>query len=282
VRFEKWQALGNDYLIIESSELAFELTAPRIRRLCDHHLGVGSDGILLLSPSDGASSVASLRICNPDGSEAELSGNGARQAALYLRRRGWTEDDEFVIDTIAGPIRPQILTPTTARMDIGKASTTSPAYPSGDATGRGTLTAGGATWEFQHVSIGNPQCAIRLEDLDQLEALDLQAIGPEIERNELFPHRTNVSWFVALDPATIRTRIFERGVGETLASGTGASGAAVAHVLSGGASPVTVRLDGGELLAEVAQDLAVHLTGWAVPVYEGILAPEMIEELSGS
>jgi|SRR5437588_6609270 len=279
VRFEKWQALGNDYLIVESGDLPFELTPARIRRLCDPHLGVGSDGILLLSACEEASSPARLRIFNPDGSETELSGNGAREAVLYLRRKGWTDADEFEIETAAGPIRSQILGSTVARMALGTASTSSPAYPSGDATGRGTLTAGGIAWEFQHVSIGNPQCAIRLDDLHQLESLDLQAIGPEIEHHELFPQRTNVSWFVALGPATLRARIFERGVGETRASGTGASGAALAHVLSGGEGPVTVRLDGGELQVEVAPDLSVHLTGWAVPVYEGALAQELIGEL---
>jgi len=280
VRFEKWQALGNDYVIIESEQLPFELTPTGVRRLCERHVGIGSDGILLLSAPEQPSAVARLRIFNPDGSEAELSGNGARQAALYLRRRGWTEDDQFVIETAAGAIRPHILGPTSARMDMGQAATASPAYPSGDASGRGTLEAGGISWRFQHVSIGNPQCAIRLDDLGELEALDLEAMGPEIEHHELFPHRTNVSWFAALGRTAIRARIFERGAGVTRSSGTGASGAAVAHVLTGGQSPVTVRLDGGELQVEVAPDLTVHLTGWAVPVYAGTVAPELLDELS--
>ena len=126
---------------------------------------------------------------------------------------------------------------------------------------------------FQHVSIGNPQCAIAVASVDELDALDLAAIGPGIEHAPLFPNRTNVSWFAAArDPGVVRARIFERGAGETTASGTGASGAAVAYVLRGGDSPVTVRLDGGELEVDVGEDLHVDLTGWAVPVYAGELS----------
>jgi diaminopimelate epimerase len=130
---------------------------------------------------------------------------------------------------------------------------------------------------FQHVQIGNPQCAIRVEDPD---AIDLQAVGPRIENAPIFPNRTNVSFWTELDPHTIRARIFERGVGETLSSGTGASGAAVAHVLRGGDSPVTVRLDGGELEVDVDEALHVDLTGWAVPIYRGELSEELVNELN--
>jgi diaminopimelate epimerase len=152
-------------------------------------------------------------------------------------------------------------------------------YPGGPDDGIGRLTADGRGWSFQHVQVGNPQCAIRLGDLAGLEALDLRSIGAGIERHELFPNRTNVSWYTALDSHRIRARIFERGVGETSASGTGAIGAAVAHVLAGGASPVTVVLDGGELEVEVGEDLHVNLSGWAVPVFTGTLADDFVKEL---
>jgi diaminopimelate epimerase len=118
-----------------------------------------------------------------------------------------------------------------------------------------------------------------MEDRGSLAAVDITRIGPEIERHELFPNRTNVSWYVPVEPQRIRVRIFERGVGETSASGTGATGAAVAHVLDGGCSPVTVVLDGGELEVEVGEDLAINLTGWAVPVFSGALADDFLEEL---
>ena len=296
MRFEKWQALGNDYLILERDELPFELTPARVRRLCEGHFGVFADGVLLLSRPQDAAYVADLRIYNPDGSEAEMSGNGAREAIMYLRHRGWTEDDEFSISTAAGPIRPQITGPHTCRVDMGRASLTSKDFPGGPPDGRGELPIDNpvlATVSFQHVSIGNPQCAIHVTSLAALDALDLSVFGPQIEGHERFPNRTNVSWYTEIetpDPAVravrarIRARIFERGVGETLSSGTGATGAAVAHVLSrGGAGEqgahVTVVLDGGELVVEVGEDLRVNLTGWARPVFDGRLSDDFVKEL---
>ena len=263
VRFEKWQALGNDYVIVERTDVTPEM----VRHLCDRHLGVGADGVLELSPADEPGYVARLRIFNPDGSEAELSGNGARQAIMYLRHRGWTEADTFSIQTAAGEIRPTITGPATCRVDMGRASLTSKDYPGGPPDGTGTV----AGFAFQHVSIGNPQCAIRIHDRDELERLDLQAVGPAIEHAPQFPNRTNTSFWTELAPDAIRARIYERGAGETLSSGTGACGAAVAHVLRGGDSPVTVHLDGGELEVVVDESLHIDLTGWAVPVFEGEL-----------
>lgn len=277
MRFEKWQALGNDYLIVEREQLPWELCTKRIEWLCDQHFGVGSDGILLLSRSEDPQFVADLRIFNPDGSEAELSGNGAREAILYLRRNGWTDQDEFAISTVAGPIRPTITGKLTCSVDMGRAFTTSKDYPAGGEDGRGMLEAGGRTWEFQHVSIGNPQCAIVVGE--ELDELDLDAIGPAVEGHELFPNRTNVS-FVAIDGSRVRARIFERGVGETLSSGTGASGAAVTAFLRGAASPITVELEGGELEVEISADLGVRLNGWAEPVFSGELSPELLQALA--
>jgi diaminopimelate epimerase len=276
VRFEKWQALGNDYLIVERDKLPWELTPERVRRICAAHYGVQSDGILLLAPAEDPSHVAELRIFNPDGSEAELSGNGAREAALYLRRAGWTDADEFTVLTRAGLIRPTITSPRTATIAMGRASPTSPDYPSGDSGGRGSLEAGGRTWSFQHVSIGNPQCVIDVGD--EVEDLDLAAIGPGIERHELFPNRTNVS-FVSVAGPRIRARIYERGVGETLSSGTGASGAAVAAHLRGIRGPFTVTLDGGKLSVEVDDELEVRVSGSAEPVFAGELSPELVQAL---
>ena len=277
MRFEKWQALGNDYLILEADRLPWELTATRIEWLCDQHFGVGADGVLLLSRSDDPEFVADLRIFNPDGSEAELSGNGAREAILYLRRNGWTEAYEFAIGTVAGPIRPTITGELTCSVDMGRASTASKDFPSGGEDGRGTLEAAGRSWEFQHVSIGNPQCAIVVGS--ELDGLDLGAIGPEIEGHELFPNRTNVS-FLAIEGSRVRARIFERGVGETLSSGTGASGAAVTAFLRGSESPLVVELEGGELQVAISENLDVRLDGWAEPVFAGELSPELLQALA--
>jgi diaminopimelate epimerase len=286
ITFEKWQALGNDYLILERAGLPFELTPTRVRRLCEGHFGVFADGILELSPPSDPVDVADLRIFNPDGSEAELSGNGARQAILYLRRRGWTDEDSFSIHTAAGRIRPQITGPETCRVDMGCAALSSADFPAGEEHGRGHVVAGGHEWRFQHVSIGNPQCAIHVGSLVELAALDLPAIGPGIEDDIRFPNRTNVSWYTEVEPGVpgrIRARIFERGVGETLSSGTGASGAAVAHASEyqppQRPASVEVLLDGGELRVEVGEDLRVNLTGWARPVFTGELSEEFEKEL---
>jgi len=278
VRFEKWQALGNDYAVIEERELPFELTPSRIHALCAQHTGVGSDGVLLLSESPEPGVVAALRIFNPDGSEAELSGNGVREAAMYLRRSGWTDADTFSISTVAGEIRPRITGPTTCTVDMGRAKLTSPDFPSGGDDGKGYVeVASYGFFSFQHVSIGNPQCAVHWPE--GFEAVHLREMGSAIEQNDLFPNRTNVSFWSRESDSVISAWIFERGVGETMSSGTGATGAAVAAVLEGLESPVTVQLQGGELEVEVGEDLHVNLTGWAVPVYRGELSDEFLEAL---
>ena len=256
--------------------MPWEPTPERIRRICDPHFGVGSDGLLLLAPVEDPGYVAELRIFNPDGSEAELSGNGAREAVLYLRHSGWTDANGFTILTKAGPITPTIRSDREVTLEMGRASTTSDDYPSGAEDGRGEVVAAGRSWSFQHVSIGNPQCAI--EAGDELESLNLAAIGPEIENSPLFPNRTNVS-FYRVDGDRVRARIFERGVGETLASGTGAAGAATAAHLAGAPSRLTVELDGGELEVEIGEDLSVRMTGWAEPIFSGELSVELLRAL---
>jgi diaminopimelate epimerase len=276
VRFEKWQALGNDYAIVEERELAFELTPARIRRLCAPHTGVGADGVLLIREAAEPDQVAEVRIYNPDGSEAELSGNGLRQAAMYLRRSGWVDEDSFSLITAAGEVRPRIHGEL-CTMDIGQARLRAPDdFPSGGDEGTGSLRSAGCQFDFQFVQVGNPQCAIEIAE--GLEGLDINRYGPEIESHELFPRRTNVSFWRRTGERAIRARIFERGVGETMSSGTGASGAAVAAVLRGVGSPVTVVLDGGELDVEVGEDLSVNLTGWARPVFAGTLSDEFLKE----
>ena len=277
MRFEKWQALGNDYIVVEAAALPWELTSERIRRICEPHFGVGSDGILLLEPVEDPAHVAELRIFNPDGSEAELSGNGAREAVLYLRAAGWTDQDTFSVLTKAGPVTPRIIDPRTVAMAIGRASTTSPDYPDGPPDGSGTVASAGREWAFKHVHVGNPQCVIDVGNA--LESLDVGAIGPAIEGStDLFPKRTNVS-FIRVEGSTVRARIFERGVGETLSSGTGAAGAAAAAFLGGAPSPITVQLDGGELTVEVTGDLDLTLTGTAEPVYAGELSAQSVRAL---
>ena len=231
MRFEKWQALGNDYLIVERDELPFELTPARVRRLCEGHFGVFADGVLLLSAPAEPRHVADLRIFNPDGSEAELSGNGAREAILYLRRRGWTDRDEFAIATAAGTIRPTITGADSCRVDMGRAALTSADFPGGPPDGRGTVTSAGREWAFRHVSIGNPQCAIGLAERRGARRHRPAGDGPaDRSLRRCSPTAPTSPGTRSSRPAKIRARIFERGVGETLSSGTGATGAAVAYV----------------------------------------------------
>ena len=269
MRFEKWQALGNDYLIFEEAEL----TPAQVQRLCDPHFGPGADGVLLLTQPDEPGFVARLRIFNPDGSEAELSGNGAREAIMYLRRNGWTDADTFSIQTLAGEIRPTITGPTTCRVDMGRATPAVAALP---AAARPTAR---ARWPATASSTSRSATRSARSASRTPTASTCSALGPEIENAPIFPNRTNVSFWKEIAPDAIRARIFERGVGETLSSGTGASGAAVAHVVRGGDSPVTVHLDGGELTVDVDESLHVDLTGWAVPIYRGELSEEFVNDL---
>src|ERR687896_1479332 len=260
MRFEKWQALGNDYAIVEQRELPFELTPERVQALCAAHTGIGSDGLLVLAESPDSGFVAELTIFNPDGSRAELSGNGVREAVMYLRRRGWSEHDSFSLRTPAGEVRPRITGPSTCTVDMGRVRP-------GD---EGELNAGGETFRFQAVDAGNPQCTIEVGE--ELETLDLQRYGPEIENHERFPNRTNVSFWRRDGDSEITARIFERGVGETMSSGSGAIGAAVAAGPRGGGHPVPLPPGGGDLEVTVGEDLQVELTGWAVPVYAATLS----------
>jgi diaminopimelate epimerase len=277
IPFAKGHGLGNDYIVLRRQDLPFDLSEASIIRVCDRNWGIGSDGILMHVDSTRAD--FGLRIFNPDGSEAELSGNGAREAVLYLQAAGWTDADTFAIATKAGEVTPTITGPGTVAMAIGRASLTSPDYPSGPQDGSGALRAGGREWSFRHINVGNPQCVI--DAGDEVDELDIASFGPEIESHELFPNRTNVS-FIRVNGSNVRARIFERGVGETLSSGTGASGAAVAAFLAGAPSPITVNLDGGRLTVEVSDELDVTLTGTASRVYSGELDDGFVTALAGA
>jgi diaminopimelate epimerase len=242
MRFEKWHGIGNAYLVLERADAEVDLTPARVERICHPDLGAGSDGILLIE--DGLR----VRVFNPDGGEAEFSGNGTRIAAGYLMRREGV--DQLEMTTLKGPIGARRVGDD-IEIDAGHAALDSPDHRPGD----GPPPAEAYTF----VSIGNPHCVIEVDDPD---VLDLPAVGAPIEHHPWFPHRVNVEFYRPLDGHTIRMRVYERGAGETLSSGSGSSAAAVAAVVAGRvASPVTVRLDGGTLRIDVADDLAVKLTG---------------------
>ncbi len=272
--FSKWQGLGNDYLIVAASEFPLELTPERVRLLCDRHFGVGGDGILAWS----VSAVAGFRleIYNPDGSRAEMCGNGIRMLARHLYRRGLSGTPAFTVETDAGLIRPQVLDDGRVRVEMGQARVGSPGAAGGAET-RERLDAGGREYLFTFVDMGNPHCVVMTDDL---EAVVLEEEGAAIERHQRFPGRTNVE-FVRVDGEhELTMRVWERGVGETRACGTGACAAAVAAAVSGAAgTPVTVHLPGGDLEIEVADDLQVVMTGPAEELYSGVIAGDLVKRM---
>ena len=279
VEFEKWHALGNDYVILEAADLPFELTEARIQAICASHTGVSADGILLLSEPEQSGTSPACGSSTRTGQRPSCRGTGhARRSCTCAAMSGRTPTRSRSRPRPARSAPGSRRTPNARSTWAGRPSRAK-AIRRAQTDGRGELSAGGRTWRFQFVQVGNPQCAIRVADEPELATLDIRAIGPEIEHHDLFPNRTNVSWFTARSRTRgrgrIRARIFERGVGETSASGTGATGAAVAYVLDGGSSPVTVVLDGGELGVEVSGELEIKLSGWAVPVFRGTLAEDL-------
>jgi diaminopimelate epimerase len=265
MRFEKWHGIGNAYLVVEQAELPFELTPPRVERICHPDLGAGSDGILVVSGEPGSVSV---RILNPDGSEAEFSGNGTRIAAGHLLDRDGGAS--VVMHTLKGVIGAERRPDGTIAIDAGRAALDSASdhRPNG-----GEPPAEG----YRFVSVGNPHCVIEVDDPDRL---DLAAVGPPIERHAWFPNRANVEFYRPLGRNDIRMRVWERGAGETLSSGSGSTAAAVAAVVDGRAQPpVTVHLDGGTLVIDVGADLAVTLTGPVERIHTGTFSEDFLRTL---
>ena len=233
--------------------------------------------MLELAPPDAPGFVARLRIFNPDGSEAELSGNGAREAILYLRRAGWTDQRQFSIQTVAGEIRPTILGPSTCRVDMGRATLRSANYPVGDDDGTGEI--GGR--RFQHVTIGNPQCAIRIADVGRARGARPRGRGPAGRARPALPEPHER---LVLDARPARPR---SAPGSSSAAWGRRSRRAPARAAPPSPSrcaaatrPSPSQLDGGELEVDVDESLHVDLTGWAVPVYRAEVSPELLDELA--
>jgi diaminopimelate epimerase len=296
VRFAKWHGLGNDYLVLEEGALPGPLTQEAVQLICHRHYGAGSDGILLRTTPTGAvpGAVTRMRIFNPDGSEPEMCGNGIRIFARYLRAAGAVKEDEFVVETLAGPIRPRILPGRRVRVDMGVArffsANVAPEHaepPDGvgfEAAAGGvvgwTLKAGDTRFVFTFVDVGNPHCIIPLcADVD-LGQYPLHEIGPVIEHLPLFPNRVNVEFIQVQPDGSVSMRVWERGVGETNACGTGATAVGAASVRLGLAtSPVRVHLLGGDLEIEADADWSVVMTGPAEEVFTGEFSAELLERL---
>jgi diaminopimelate epimerase len=257
MRFSKWHGLGNDYLLAKRADLAVPLTPERVRKICDYHFGVGSDGILEVISANGAE--AEVVIWNPDGSTAELSGNGTRIAARWLARR--SGEDEVAIRVGPREVRARMRGGAEVEMDMG-------AVEVGELE---PLDVAGEAVQFTPVSVGNPHAVIRDDEFDRDELLRL---GPQVENHQRFPERTNVQLVRVLNGHELVVGVWERGAGETLSSGTSSVAAAAAAVENGWCeSPVTVHLAGGDLLVELI-DGAARLTGPAQEICRVELADE--------
>jgi diaminopimelate epimerase len=284
IAFSKYHALGNDYLVIDGRENAGprlpEITRSWARRVCDRHLGIGGDGILLAG-SDPESGLFSVRIFNPDGSEAEKSGNGLRIFARYLWDRGEVELLSFPVRTQGGTVSCRVLDGGRAvSVEMGRISFDSREIPvAGERREvlRETLEIDGRELEYSAASIGNPHCVLFRDSLDEAEILSL---GPQIEREPRFPKRTNVQLAQVIDRSTLRIEIWERGAGHTLASGSsGCAAAGVAHRLGLCDARVRVEMRGGSLSVEIGEDFSVVQTGPVVRVAEGTLCAEGLAAL---
>ncbi len=258
MRFSKWHGLGNDYLLVQRADVGSPLTPEQVRILCDYHFGVGSDGVLEVLSANG--SEAEIVIWNPDGSTAELSGNGTRIAARWLARRSGS--DAVRIKVGRREVVARMRDGLDVEMDMGLVEVAEPEQ----------LAVDGELLEFTPVSVGNPHAVVRLEP----ERATLLRLGPLIERHDRFPERTNVQ-LVRVDSRTeLTVAVWERGAGETLSSGTSAVATAAAAVVRGWCeSPVTVHLEGGDLLVELGADGNATLTGPAQEIFAGELSEEL-------
>ncbi len=266
-RFSKYQAMGNDMVVIDPATCAIPLTPQNIRLICDRHFGVGADGICY-GPLPDALLPNTMRFFNPDGSEAEKSGNGLRVFARYLWDAGVVTDSPFPISIHGEALAARVLDKAARQMaiEMGRLEFTAVNHP---------MTFNEQTFPVTAVSIGNPHCVIVTDQLEQIHTL-----GPLIENAPQFPHRTNVQLVKIIDRHTIQIEIWERGAGYTLASGSSGSAAAGTAVRLGHcASPVTVHMPGGT--AQVFLDVAwrVELVGEVTAVYQAAFAPDITKQL---
>lgn len=275
MRFTKMQGLGNDYVYINCFEECVKDPAALAVQMSDRHFGIGSDGLILIRPSEQADFW--MDMYNADGSSSQMCGNGIRCVAKYVHDRGLTDRTEFTIES-GGAVKTVRLTLDeqggTAQVTVGMGAPIleSPQIPVRSETSRFInvpVELAGQNWELTAVSMGNPHAVCFVENVD---ALDLETIGPQFEHHQLFPERTNTEFVRVIDRQTLQMRVWERGSGETLACGTGACASLVAAVLTGRAErEATLLLRGGELHIrwdETSNE--IYMTGPASFVFDGV------------
>lgn len=284
--FFRGHGLGNDYIVMDPKDLTFKLTPKNIKAVCDRNWGLGSDGILALVPSKNAD--FGLRIYNPDGSEAEKSGNGLRIFARYLHATGKTKKKHFSVETKGGLVTIDLHVDrhgdaSSVTVEMGQATFRPAALPCTMPVNelvQQPIEAAGRSLSFTGVSVGNPHCVIFKQTGEAWSREDLLTLGPVLENHPLFPKRTNVQLAVPTGPKEIFILIWERGAGETQASGSSSCAAASAAVRLGLVkSPVTVKMPGGTLNIDVASDFSLTMKGPVAEVARGSLSPSFLRTL---
>jgi len=279
--FWKYHGLGNDYLVIDPAKFNLKPTAESVKLICDRNYGIGSDGILFgpLIADDGS---ISLRIFNPDGSEAEKSGNGLRIFSRYLVEAGYVRSRDFEINTKGGRVSVHLDSSDGRLMTVSMGRLT---FDSEQIPLKGPkrevllepLEVNNRVIKICAVSIGNPHCVVVCDTIDRHLAMEL---GPLVEKHSLFPHRTNVQFMKILDRQNIQIEIWERGVGYTLASGSSSCAAAgVAYKLKYCDSDIRVHMPGGTLDVSISAEFSVKMRGEVSAVFEGNFADEMRKQL---
>lgn len=281
--FVKSHGLGNDYIVLNQSEIEFALTEKAIQRICDVHYGIGSDGILLKVPSLKAN--FGVRILNPDGSEAEKSGNGLRIFAKYLYDYKIAKSPVFTIETAGGLVQAEITEEVngkaqSVKVDMGNAIFNSPEIPVNCQNPEcidETLHLEYKDYEISCVSVGNPHCVILTDKLDEKE---VKTFGPQIETNPMFPNRINVQFAKVLSENEVEIMIWERGAGWTLASGSSSCAVASVMVKKGLVQPnLTVKMPGGNLKIEIDRSWYIRMTGAVREIANGTLSNELLEDI---
>jgi diaminopimelate epimerase len=279
MKFAKMHGAGNDYVYVSGFEETVEDPARLAVEVSDRHFGIGSDGLILILPS--AVADLRMRMFNADGSEAEMCGNGVRCVAKYAYDRGLVDKREITVETGAGVLTLQLFANARHRVEKVRVNMGRPRLTRGEIPMTGDpdaqvvnleLKVLDRTFHVTAVSMGNPHCVIFV---DNVAEFPVEKYGPAVERHPLFPNRTNVEFVEVVSTAEVRQRTWERGAGETLACGTGASAVTVAGVLTGRTGrKVLNHLSGGDLELEFAEDGHVYMTGPAVQVFEGEYHPQ--------